>query len=217
MLMLERNLDIKDIYRNIANKYDLMSRHLNKYRKHAIEKSQVKKGDRVLVFCCGTGLDFYSIEERIGGKGHITGVDFSENMIAVARRRCYEMGWFNVDLVCEDVGKFECESPDSELFDVGICTLGLSIIPDYQSAFLRLLSLVRKGGEIIIGDIQLAPSVPTFINAVSVILSRPFGGTWKGHLNARRVYELMQKKVNGFRSEEYVLKSYFIAWGTKPG
>jgi ubiquinone/menaquinone biosynthesis C-methylase UbiE len=79
---------IKRIYSGFAAKhYDLpISHFFGKYKKLAFADSSLQKGDHVLVFCCGTGLDFPAIMEKIGESGKIVGVDFSSEMLRKARK-----------------------------------------------------------------------------------------------------------------------------------
>ena len=61
---------IKNIYAsNIVRRYDASISHFfNNYKKRAIQESSLKNGDKVLVYCCGTGLDFSYILEKIARK-----------------------------------------------------------------------------------------------------------------------------------------------------
>ena len=71
--------NIKKIYTgNIVTRYDASISHFfNNYKKRAIASSSLKRGDKVLVYCCGTGLDFPSIFDKIGPDGKIIGVECS--------------------------------------------------------------------------------------------------------------------------------------------
>ena len=64
---------IEKIYSGITAKhYDLpISHFFGKYKKLAFNESSLKTGDKVLIFCCGTGLDFPHILKKIGKEGEI--------------------------------------------------------------------------------------------------------------------------------------------------
>lgn len=74
---------IEEIYAGkVAKRYDLpISHFFGEYKKLAFNDSSLKSGDRVLVFCCGTGLDFPHILRKIGEDGEIVVVDFSSEML----------------------------------------------------------------------------------------------------------------------------------------
>jgi ubiquinone/menaquinone biosynthesis C-methylase UbiE len=72
-------------------------------KKSAVNELGLKRGDRVIAFCCGTGQEFPFIQERIGPEGEILGVDWSNGMLERAHRRIADNGWTNVTLVKADV------------------------------------------------------------------------------------------------------------------
>ncbi|KAJ9134065.1 hypothetical protein NKR19_g8793 [Coniochaeta hoffmannii] len=47
----------------------------------------ISPGDAVLDLCCGTGLNFFAAAGRVGPGGSVVGVDLSEGMLGVARRK----------------------------------------------------------------------------------------------------------------------------------
>ncbi len=132
---------IKEIYSGkVAKHYDLPISHMfKKYKKLALSESTLKRGDNVLVFCCGTGLDFPEILSRIGHEGKIVGVDFSNDMLEKAKEKIEKHQWNNIELIEADVTKFRYGN--NKLFDAGVCTLGLSIIPDFKAAYYNLIEL----------------------------------------------------------------------------
>lgn len=207
---------IRELYsKSLPEKYEKMQKHMIKYKKIAIDKSMIKEGDTVIVFCCGTGLDFNGIEKRVKESGRIIGVDFSKEMLKKAEKNIINRGWNNIELVNEDVTKYKHQKDLGGYAHAGICTLGISIIPNYQQAFYNLLSFVKLGGEIILGDMQLATGINSIFNPITIYLSKPFGGSKEGHKNSHNLYQLMKKELRDVNKEEYLLKSYFIAWGKK--
>lgn len=57
-------------------------------------------GMRVLDIGCGSGITTAALAELVGADGHVTGLDFSEERLAVARER---YGSERVDFVCHDI------------------------------------------------------------------------------------------------------------------
>ncbi len=75
----------KPAYKAIARWYDAVSLEWPLYRvgrARAIESMALGAGDRVLDIGCGTGLNFSLVQEAIGSKGSITGVDRSTWVLA---------------------------------------------------------------------------------------------------------------------------------------
>ncbi|MBT3395916.1 MAG: methyltransferase domain-containing protein [Alphaproteobacteria bacterium] len=205
---------IRSIYSgSTARHYDLPITHFfSKYKKAAFDASGMKPGDRVLVFCCGTGLDFPHILRKIGEDGEIVGVDFSSEMLARARARISRKNWANVTLIEADVTKF---AKTDNSFDVGVCTLGISIIPDYLAAYRALAACVKPGGEVIIGDMQLASGGFARLNPVTLFMAKRFGGSHQGHANARDLRGVMNAELTDVRAEEFFLRSYYFCIGKK--
>jgi demethylmenaquinone methyltransferase/2-methoxy-6-polyprenyl-1,4-benzoquinol methylase len=206
---------IKKIYSGrVARHYDLPISHMfRKYKVKAFNSSSLKPGDRVLVFCCGTGLDFSHILKRIGDTGTITGIDFSEEMLDIARKRIQKRQWANVELIHGDVTRYE--NSTGHLFDAGVCTLGLSIIPDYIKAYENLVAAVKEGGEVIIGDMQLASNKFARFNPLTILLAKRYGGSETGHRNSLAIRDRMKQELRDRRNEEFFLGSYFYCLGRK--
>lgn len=205
---------VKELYEGRqAKRYDSHMSHLfGRYKRYAFDESSLKRGDRVLVFCCGTGLDFPYILGKIGREGLIVAVDFSPDMLQLADEKVNQNKWENVELVVGDVTTFK--DPQNRKFDAGVCTLGISVIQDYQEAYSILLSHIKIGGELIIGDAQIAPGRRSFVNRVVVLMAKKFGGSYEGHQNSANICSLMTDDLTGFRKREFLFHSYFYAIGT---
>jgi ubiquinone/menaquinone biosynthesis C-methylase UbiE len=120
-------------------------------RAKAVELLALEPGARVLDVACGTGANFELIRRQIGASGELVGVDVTPEMLDRARARIARAGWNNVYVLQADV----CElRPDQfgEPVDAALCTLGLSVIPDWQRAWERMLECVRPGGRVAVMD-----------------------------------------------------------------
>ncbi len=204
---------IRQIYESrVAKRYDFsMPPFFLKWKKLAFNDSSLKNGDTVLVFCCGSGLDFSFILNKIGKAGKIVGVDFSSEMLNAAQKKIKENNWGKITLIQADVTTFN--SKMEEKFDVGVCTLGMSIIPEFKAAYYNLLANVKKNGELIIGDMQLAPGWLGKFNPFTIFLAKKFGGTHEGHQNSHEIYRLMKKDLSNINKREFFFKAYFYCIG----
>jgi demethylmenaquinone methyltransferase/2-methoxy-6-polyprenyl-1,4-benzoquinol methylase len=59
----------------------------------------LKSGEVVLDVGCGSGLSFSILEEGVGHKGSIIGIDQSPEPLALARTLVEQSGWENVTLI----------------------------------------------------------------------------------------------------------------------
>jgi SAM-dependent methyltransferase len=166
MLMRSRRPTPSDpgrrLYELLAPIYDRTSGEGPLYapaRARAIELLNLRPGATVLDIACGTGRNHEAILDRIGAEGRLVGIDRSPRMLSRAHHRMAGHSWRNVQLVQGDVthlGPARLEAlgvtqPDDG-FDAVLCTLGLTVIPDWRAAFRSMLALVRVGGRIAIMD-----------------------------------------------------------------
>lgn len=94
---------IKHIYQKRAPAYDYSVKlfnfigwRINFYRIKAVDTLNLKKGDSVVDMCCGTGLNFPYLQNKVGSKGKIIGVDLSADMLRVAEKQVKNKNWENV-------------------------------------------------------------------------------------------------------------------------
>ena len=86
-------------YDELAPTYDYATRRIDGVRARAIEALQLQPGDVVLDAGCGTGFCFEMIENAIGPRGKLIGIEPSPAMLARASGRVDDAGWKNVALL----------------------------------------------------------------------------------------------------------------------
>lgn len=205
---------VKKIYSGyVAWHYDMPISHIfDRYKRKVFEASSMKAGDKVLLYCCGSGLDFLEIINKIGKSGKIIGVDFSTEMLKIAQNKIDKYNWNNIELVKADVTKHKHNTFD---FDVSICMLGLSVISDYKEAYKNLYNHTKDNGEIIIADMKLSTNKSKLVNPLTVFLSKKYGGTYEGHKNSLEIIDNMKKTLSNIRTEAFLLDSFYYCIGKK--
>ena len=111
-------------------------------------------GERVLDAGCGTGLLLEQQANAVGPSGYAAGVDFSEDMLAVARERCGALE--QVDL---RQGSVEQLDFDDAAFDAVSCTQTLLYVSDLDAALAELYRVLRPGGRLAIIETDWRGSV----------------------------------------------------------
>jgi ubiquinone/menaquinone biosynthesis C-methylase UbiE len=76
----------------------------------------------------------------------LTGVELSEQMLAIGRRRAHELGR-DVDLRLGDAQALDF---DDGAFDTVVCTLALCTVPDPRRAVAEARRVLRPGGRILL-------------------------------------------------------------------
>ncbi len=149
-------------------------------RAEAVAALRASPGSLVLDVACGTGQNFDPLQQSLAG-GTIIGVDRSSGMLKRARRRVARARWTNVHLVQSDIQDFGASQLERyagrSSVDGVLCTLGLTVIDDWEAAFRRSYDLLRPGGRIVLFDAFAEEWVLQTWGAALVAradLSRPF-------------------------------------------
>lgn len=131
-------------YGRLAPIYDFMFGPV--FRRGRAEAVRVAEriGGRILEVGVGTGLSL----PRYAATTSIVGVDISERMLDVARKRVKKLGLGNVESI--EVGDAEdLQFPDNS-FDVVVAQYVVTACPNPEEALTEFARVVRPGGEIVI-------------------------------------------------------------------
>lgn len=117
-------------------------------RRRAVEHLRLRPGDAVLDVACGRGSNFPYVVDAVGSDGRIVGVDYSAQMLAGAEEAVAKNRWTNVRLVEGDAA----EIGYSASFDGALCTIAMTVIPDWQRALREMIAAVRSDKRIVVMD-----------------------------------------------------------------
>jgi ubiquinone/menaquinone biosynthesis C-methylase UbiE len=98
----------------------------------------------VLEVAIGTGLNL----EHYPPDVRLTGIELSQDMLAIARRRANDLDR-HVEL---RVGDAEALEMPSGTFDTVVCTFSLCAIPDHRRALAEMTRVLRPGGVLLLAD-----------------------------------------------------------------
>jgi len=134
------------MFDRIAPVYDVMNRVMTagldvRWRRLAAEAA-VRRGDRVLDAACGTGD--LAIADLKAGAGKVTGLDFSEQMLARARRKA-PLEWVRGDLLALPFA--------DGTFDAATVGFGVRNVADLELALRELRRVLRPGGRLAVLEI----------------------------------------------------------------
>jgi SAM-dependent methyltransferase len=116
-------------------------------RARFLEALALQPGERVLDVGVGPGLLAHSMAERVGKTGHVAGIDLSEPMLALSRRRCQDQAW--TDFRVADATKLPF--PDAG-FDAVVSTQVYEYVPDLDAALSEAHRVLCPGGRLLILD-----------------------------------------------------------------
>ena len=109
----------------------------------------VSAGDRVLDIGSGPGLLAAELAREAGADGRVCGVDPSESMLGLARRRAVEPGAAPIDFQAGDALSLPVADAS---FDVAVSTQVLEYIEDVAAALAEAHRVLRPGGRLLVLD-----------------------------------------------------------------
>lgn len=150
----KRAAKVEDLFAAVAPRYDLIN-DLQSFGLHRLWKrklirlAEVKPGERALDVCCGTGDIAFALA-RAGADA--TGFDFSEPMLAVARRRALAIPNSEFRIPSFQQGD-ALQLPFSDAsFDVVTISYGLRNLADFDRGLRELTRVLRPGGRLLVLD-----------------------------------------------------------------
>jgi len=166
--------EVRTMFDRIAPVYDAMNRvmtaGLDRRWRRATADAVVRRDDRVLDACCGTG-DLAVACARAGGR--VTGLDFSEGMLERARRKAPELEWVAGDVLSLPFS--------DESFDVATVGFGVRNVEQLEVALGELRRVLQSGGRLGILEITrprgvLAPFYRLWFDGVVPLLGKLLPG-----------------------------------------
>lgn len=128
---------------------------------------------------CGAGMVAVWMAERLGSRGFVTGVDVSDDQLAVARSRCARMKLQNIKFWTSSAYDTGLER---ETFDVVYSRFLTCHLQRPQDALVEMCALVKPGGVLICEDYDAAsvasdPPTPAYerLHAIGAALDKARG------------------------------------------
>jgi demethylmenaquinone methyltransferase/2-methoxy-6-polyprenyl-1,4-benzoquinol methylase len=146
----QRAAKVGDLFATVAARYDLINDWQSlglhrRWKRALVDTASITPGERALDVCCGTG-DLALRLERAGAE--VTGVDFSDAMLTVARRRAKERGagarWVEGDAM-------SLPFPDN-MFDVVTVGYGLRNLSNWEQGLAEMWRVTRPEGRLLVLD-----------------------------------------------------------------
>jgi len=145
------------------------NRNLNAlYHDEQIERLGTLLGDLTdldtLDLGCGTGR----MSRYLAGKGaHVTGVDFAEEALEIARQN---LSGYDINFRCQSVLDIDETDAYDLIVSWGVLTIGCRSRADLQNVFGRMQTALRPGGRIIL----MEPVHTSFLHRVLKLSERAF-------------------------------------------
>jgi phosphatidylethanolamine/phosphatidyl-N-methylethanolamine N-methyltransferase len=135
---------VANAYGRLAPIYDFVFGPVFRRGRAAAIKVSERIGGRILEVGVGTGLSL----PQYAAANRIVGVDISERMLKVARKRVKKLGLVNVESI--EIGDAEALRFEDSSFDVVVAQYVVTACPNPEKALDEFARVVRPGGEIVI-------------------------------------------------------------------
>jgi len=147
----EKARKVAGVFDSVATRYDvmndLMSAGLHRlWKRYAVERSQVRRGDRVLDVAGGTGDLTRLFRERVGDSGLVVLTDINNAMLSRGRDRLIDEGVAVPALQC-DAEKLPFAD---RTFDCVSVAFGLRNMTHKDVALAEMTRVLRPGGRLIV-------------------------------------------------------------------
>ena len=119
--------------------------------------AKIKEGDTVIDLGSGAGNDAFVARKLTGEKGKVTGIDFTDAMIARARDNAEKLGLNNVEFRQGDIEDMPVTANKA---DVIVSNCVLNLVPNKHKVFSEVYRVLKPGGHFSISDIVLEGELP---------------------------------------------------------
>jgi demethylphylloquinol methyltransferase len=149
------NTEIRTIFDRIAPKYDQLNDWLSLgqhriWKEMTVKWSEAKPGDTCIDLCCGSGDLSFRLSRHIGTTGKVYGVDFSNELLIVAKQRSQYLysrpaiAWVEADVL-------NLPFADNQ-FDAATMGYGLRNVTDIRRSLQEIHRVLKVGAKAAILD-----------------------------------------------------------------
>jgi len=119
-----------------------IDRAIGVFGERALEQLAPQLGERVIDVGCGAGTTSLALAEAVGAQGAVLGVDVSEALLNVARKRC--AAFKQLQLLRGDAGSMDL----GRNYDLLYSRFGVMFFDSPTEAFGHLRAALRAGGSL---------------------------------------------------------------------
>jgi demethylmenaquinone methyltransferase/2-methoxy-6-polyprenyl-1,4-benzoquinol methylase len=148
---------VQAMFDRIAGVYDLMNSVMtaglhHRWRARAADMAALQPGDSALDVATGTGDLAVELARRVGPEGLVTGSDFSERMLELAREKAPGLRF--------EHGNALSLPYEDDTFDAATVGFGARNFSDLPQGLREMTRVVRPGGRVVILEITTPERPP---------------------------------------------------------
>lgn len=140
------------------------------------------EGCKVLDLGSGSGRDCYMLSKLVGERGHVTGIDMTEDQLEVARKYVdYHMQEFgykkaNINFVQGYIEALSEAGLEKNAFDIIISNCVVNLSPDKKRVLTEAYHVLKDGGELYFSDVYSCSRLTEKIKNHKVLWGECIGG-----------------------------------------
>ena len=152
MVQGKRDQFIQNIFTTVAPAMDFLNFVFSLglchvWRRKAVELSGIRRNDRVLDLCTGTGDLALAILRKLGPEGSFTGTDFCQNMLDLAKEKVKKKKIALPREASFIYGDAKDIAFPDQSFDLVTVAFGMRNIPDTSTALREIKRVLKPGGR----------------------------------------------------------------------
>jgi len=151
----------------------------------------IKPGDSVLDLGSGAGNDCFVARAIVGETGKVTGLDFTDAMVAKAIENNRKLGFSNVEFIHGDIE--EMPLPDNQ-FDIIVSNCVLNLVPDKNKAFTQMMRVLKEAGHFCVSDVVIKGALPEKLQKDAEM----YAGCVSGAMQINEYLQIIEKQ--GFKN-----------------
>jgi demethylmenaquinone methyltransferase / 2-methoxy-6-polyprenyl-1,4-benzoquinol methylase len=210
---------VKDMFSSISGKYDLantlLSFGIEKYWRKRFSFYIRGSEKNILDACCGTGMSTFSLLNKIPEKNirqtKIFGVDFSKEMLEIAKKRFLKLEILKdtpkISFLETDVSNTSFEE---NYFDLTTVVFGLRNIVERDKAIEEFYRITAPEGRLLIMEFNL-PQKGIFSKLYRFYLNRILITIGKIITGKRDAYRHLAESIKAFPNPEIIMEKLKIA------
>lgn len=148
---MSKATQVHHLFQTIAGNYDQMNNVISlgthqSWRTKATSFMNLRPNYHVLDLCCGTGDWTIKLGQSLGRHGSVTGLDFSENMLNIARKKISQHDFkSSVKLMQGDAMHLPFADNQFDAVSIGF---GLRNVSDRMQTLNEIYRVLKPGGQL---------------------------------------------------------------------
>lgn len=195
---------IYTMFNLISEKYDFLNNVMSFgtqifVKKLCIKLLDIKSQDKVLDLCTGTG-DLARLIKKQSPKSIVTGIDFSEKMLEIAKNKGSDINYIKKDIT-------DLPFLDNE-FDFVTMGFGLRNIQNAEKAVEEVYRVLKSGGKFMHLDFGKKNLFSKIFDKITLITTKIFSNNPSAYeylINSKQVFLTPEDLIKDFESKGFKL------------